>query len=136
MDAHSSIKAHDYPWMSTQKSLILGTECFKIEDYCGLIHGWSWALMDECASICRFLSMDKNPAIGGYSANIHVWLDKNPSSFKQWIHARLDISPSLITVNPVKTFLQCSSIEVVQLKFLMQLDKMKITSFDVAQVWF
>ena len=52
------------------------------------------------------------------------------------IHARLDIPPSLITVNPVKTFLQCSSIEVVQLKFLMQLDKMKITSFDVAQVWF
>ena len=52
----------------------------KIKDCCVLIHGWPWASMDEYASICRFLSMDKNPAIGGYSANIHVWLDENPSN--------------------------------------------------------
>ena len=65
--------AHNNPW-------IWWTDCFKVEDYCVLIHGWPWASMDEYASICRFLSMDKNPAIGGFSANIHVWLDENPSN--------------------------------------------------------
>ena len=65
--------AHNNPW-------IWWTDCFKVEDYCVLIHGWPWASMDEYASICRFLSMDKNPAIDGYSANVHVWLDENPSN--------------------------------------------------------
>ena len=39
--------AHNNPW-------IWWTDCFKVEDYCVLIHGWPWASMDEYASICRF----------------------------------------------------------------------------------
>ena len=48
--------------------------------------------------------MDENPDIDGYSADIHVWLDKNPQSFQQCNPCQAGYKSSFLIVNPIQIF--------------------------------